>query len=203
VAKECALRRVVREDWERALARSKQLDTAVRMAAAHRSRSRLRTIIELAVANGKADTLRLPAGASAFKQGDPASSFYVVKQGRVQMSYSTPDGSSVLTKTYGPGDTFGASGVLSTGGVSGGVRRNTATACDDDTTLYVIPHRHLLLLMREDVNAQSSFTNLQSQRKLLSRSRSEMIDKVHLRDEEAFMMNKQSVAAPTEAFEED
>jgi len=64
----CELRALPHQAWRAMLKRSPQLDAAVREAAALRSRSRLRTIIELAAANGRADALRCKHGEVVFKQ---------------------------------------------------------------------------------------------------------------------------------------
>lgn len=117
------------------------------------------------------------------------------------MSYKAPDGASVPTKTYGPGECFGASGALGAAGpaaaatAGAATRRNTATALEP-VTLLRLPHRHLLLLMRDDSNAMSSFSNVLKQQ-------SYSIDKIQLRDEEAHMHRTRPPAPPREAFEED
>lgn len=221
-APKCLLRRLARDKFEALLNESAQLNTACREAAALRSRSRLRTIIELAVANGQAEAVTLGPGETAFKQvwaaprwgkggrggtaeltsgtaqGDLSESFFFVKSGRVQMSYKAADGGQVPTRVYGPGESFGASGAFT----GSGVRRNTATAVEDKTELYKVPHRHLMLLMQQDTNAQSSFINVQNARELLRRGEElEVVaDKVHMRDEEAFMKKS---ALPKEALDED
>lgn len=124
------------------------------------------------------------------------------------MSYKAPDGASVPTKTYGPGECFGASGALGAAGpaaaatAGAATRRNTATALEP-VTLLRLPHRHLLLLMRDDSNAMSSFSNVLKQRALLSKQQSYSIDKIQLRDEEAHMHRTRPPAPPREAFEED
>mmetsp|Transcript_34773 Transcript_34773/g.86766 ORF Transcript_34773/g.86766 Transcript_34773/m.86766 type:complete len:1133 (+) Transcript_34773:61-3459(+) len=207
----CELRRIGRAEWEAAMAGCPQLSTAVREAAMTRSRSRLRTIIDMAARSGKAETVMLPRGATVFAQGDPAGDFYIVKSGTVEMSYQTPEGANVPTKTYGIGECFGASGALGGLGVpppraagqgkalGSGTRRNTATALEP-VELYKVPHRHMRLLIGEDTNAMSSFENVLKQRALMQRQQSFVIDKIHLRDEEAFMHKQQP---PREAFEED
>lgn len=121
------------------------------------------------------------------------------------MSYQAPSGALVPTKTYGPGECFGASGALAAAGpeaaaaAGAATRRNTATALEP-VTLYKLPHRHLMLLMRDDNNAMSSFSNVLKQQATLSRQQSYSIDKIHLRDEEAFMHKQRP---PKEAFDED
>lgn len=64
----CALRRLGRAEWEAALAASPQLNTAVREAAATRSRSRLRTIIDMAARTGRAEKVTLERGSTVFAQ---------------------------------------------------------------------------------------------------------------------------------------
>lgn len=54
------------------------------------------------------------AGASFFREGDPAESFFVVQTGSVKLTQVTPEGHQVVLRLIGPGDPFG--GVAAFGG---------------------------------------------------------------------------------------
>lgn len=56
--------------------------------------------------------VKVPAGEAVVEQGDPATHFYVVKSGEVEVSQRLPDGSERVIRTHGPGDTFGEVGIL-------------------------------------------------------------------------------------------
>ncbi|HET9193865.1 MAG TPA: Crp/Fnr family transcriptional regulator [Vicinamibacterales bacterium] len=57
---------------------------------------------------------RVDAGASFFREGDPASSFFVLDAGSVKLTQLTPEGHQVVLRLVGPGDAFG--GVAAFGG---------------------------------------------------------------------------------------
>ena len=63
-----------------------------------------------------------------FRQGDRSSAFYLVEAGEVEMSLvpeeAEPGAAAIPVRRYGPGECFGASGVLP----GDERRRNTATA---------------------------------------------------------------------------
>lgn len=56
--------------------------------------------------------LKVPAGEAVVEQGDPATHFYVVKSGELEVSQRLPDGSERVIRTHGPGETFGEVGIL-------------------------------------------------------------------------------------------
>ena len=56
--------------------------------------------------------VKVPAGEAVVEQGDPATHFYVVKSGEVEVSQTLADGSERVIRTHGPGDTFGEVGIL-------------------------------------------------------------------------------------------
>ncbi len=56
------------------------------------------------------------AGASFFREGDPAESFFVVQSGSVKLTQLTPEGHQVVLRLIGAGDPFG--GVAAFGGGS-------------------------------------------------------------------------------------
>lgn len=56
--------------------------------------------------------VKVPAGEAVVEQGDPATHFYVVKTGEVEVTQRLPDGTERVIRTHGPGDTFGELGIL-------------------------------------------------------------------------------------------
>jgi len=73
---------------------------------------------------------RIAKGASIFRQGDPAKSFFVLLHGRLKVVKVTPQGQQVLIRFVNPGDIYGIAKAL---------RREdypaTATAVVDSVTL--------------------------------------------------------------------
>ena len=62
--------------------------------------------------NSQFTEVKVPAGEAIVEQGDPATHFYVVKSGEVEVSQELPDGSERPIRRHGPGDTFGEVGIL-------------------------------------------------------------------------------------------
>lgn len=56
--------------------------------------------------------VKVPPGEAVVEQGDPATHFYVVKSGELEVSQRLADGSEQRIRTHGPGDTFGEVGIL-------------------------------------------------------------------------------------------
>lgn len=73
---------------------------------------------------------KVNGGASFFREGDPAESFFVVQTGSVKLTQLTPEGHQVVLRLIGPGDAFG--GVAAFGGATYPV---TAEAVTDVTAL--------------------------------------------------------------------
>lgn len=73
---------------------------------------------------------RVDAGATFFREGDPASSFFVLDSGSVKLTQLTPEGHQVVLRLVGPGDAFG--GVAAFGG---GTYPITAEAVTDAAAL--------------------------------------------------------------------
>ena len=137
------------------LAESSQLADAVQRAAKLRHSQRISRAIEAAADAGTAETVHMGPGETIFSQGDRSGAFYLIEKGEVQMSltptrddYDEDDDSepaAVLVRKYGPGECFGASGLMA----GDGTRRNTATAISP-VTLKVIPHKHFRVMLRDD-----------------------------------------------------
>ena len=62
--------------------------------------------------NSQFTEVKVPAGEAIVEQGDPATHFYVLKEGEVEVSQELPDGSVQPIRRHGPGDTFGELGIL-------------------------------------------------------------------------------------------
>ncbi len=62
--------------------------------------------------NSQFTEVKVPAGEAVVEQGDPATHFFVVKSGELQVSQTLPDGTERMIRTHGPGDTFGEVGIL-------------------------------------------------------------------------------------------
>ena len=85
----------------------------------------------------------LAPGGVLFRQGDRSSAFYLVESGEIEMSVVPDDAAegdaAIPVRRYGPGESFGASGVLP----GDERRRNTATALTQatlDPDPYPIPY---------------------------------------------------------------
>jgi CRP/FNR family transcriptional regulator, nitrogen oxide reductase regulator len=50
---------------------------------------------------------RLPAGSPAFAQGETATEFFVLLNGRIQVHQTAPDGSEIIVRHINPGELFG------------------------------------------------------------------------------------------------
>jgi len=62
--------------------------------------------------NSQFTEVKVPSGQVVVEQGDPATHFYVLKDGEVEVSQDAPDGSSRPIRRHSPGDTFGEVGIL-------------------------------------------------------------------------------------------
>jgi hypothetical protein len=62
--------------------------------------------------NSQFTEVKVPAGEAIVEQGDPATHFYVLKDGAVEVSQESPDGGVRPIRRHSPGDTFGEVGIL-------------------------------------------------------------------------------------------
>jgi hypothetical protein len=62
--------------------------------------------------NSQFTEVKVPAGEAIVEQGDPATHFYVLKDGEVEVSQEAPDGGVRPIRRHSPGDTFGEVGIL-------------------------------------------------------------------------------------------
>ncbi len=60
----------------------------------------------------EASALRIPKGAPAFEQGDAATHFYVLLNGRLKVVKTAPDGRQVVVRFVAPGDIYGIAKAL-------------------------------------------------------------------------------------------
>jgi CRP-like cAMP-binding protein len=60
----------------------------------------------------RATALRIPKGAAVFEQGEIATSFYVLLNGRLKVVKVTPDGQQVVIRFVVPGDIYGIAKAL-------------------------------------------------------------------------------------------
>lgn len=63
-----------------------------------------------------ARAVRRSAGQPFFREGEPATAFFVLGRGLVKMVQGTPEGQEVTLRLVGPGGTFGAVASFTTGG---------------------------------------------------------------------------------------
>src|SRR5688572_21990785 len=62
--------------------------------------------------NSQFTEVKVPAGEAIVEQGDPATHFYVVKSGEVEVSQILADGTERVIRNHTAGDTFGEVGIL-------------------------------------------------------------------------------------------
>lgn len=62
---------------------------------------------QLARIAGATRTLNVDRGAILFQRGDPATGFYLVREGQMKLSLLTPNGEEKVLEILGPGMTFG------------------------------------------------------------------------------------------------
>ncbi len=55
---------------------------------------------------------RLPSGDFAFREEDPPQSFYVIADGRIKVSKTSPSGKEFIVTFFGPGEVFGEVAVF-------------------------------------------------------------------------------------------
>lgn len=131
--------------FEALLQSNPEISEAFSAANARRNRSRLRSILEIAVERSECSTRTLSRGEVLFRQGERADAFFLVESGGIQMTMRTADGRQLPSRTHRAGQVFGSSGLLA----NDGLRQDTATALEP-TVLKAVPHAHFNSLMRED-----------------------------------------------------
>jgi CRP-like cAMP-binding protein len=79
---------------------------------------------------GRATALQIPQGSAIFEQGETATAFYVLLNGRLKVVKVTPDGQQVVIRFVVPGDIYGIAKALNRQDYPA-----TATALVDSVTL--------------------------------------------------------------------
>mmetsp|Transcript_9693 Transcript_9693/g.28051 ORF Transcript_9693/g.28051 Transcript_9693/m.28051 type:complete len:490 (-) Transcript_9693:526-1995(-) len=162
VATACELRAMGFERFSAFLKASSQLQRTVERTAEMRTNQRIRKVIE-ATAEEDLTIKEYAPGQLIFRQGEPSDAFYLVESGEVEMSLvpssddDDSDAEPIPVRRCGPGECFGASGLLP----GDNVRRNTATA-KSPVVLKVIPHSLFHVMLRDDAFLQAGLKASQS-----------------------------------------
>jgi CRP-like cAMP-binding protein len=86
----------------------------------------------------------VPHGTSIFAKGDPGSSLFAIRQGKVKITVPSVDGHDPVINSICKGDVFGEIALLD------GRPRSADAVADTDCELFVIERRDFLPLMREE-----------------------------------------------------
>jgi CRP-like cAMP-binding protein len=84
-----------------------------------------------------------PAGTVVMREGEPASTAYVVEEGRLEVRKRQPDGSERVLSTLGPGDWAGEMGVLLS------QARGATVVAVTDTRLRVVTEHNFMHVIAE------------------------------------------------------
>ncbi len=82
--------------------------------------------VDRAAVDALVSTLRVPAGTTVFRRGEPGDAMYVVADGRFRVTGTTPAGAEVTLGEIGPGEWTGEMAIL-----TGQPRSATLTAMED------------------------------------------------------------------------
>lgn len=82
--------------------------------------------VDRAAVDALVSTLRVPAGTTVFRRGEPGDAMYVVADGRFRVTGTTPGGAEVTLGEIGPGEWTGEMAIL-----TGQPRSATLTAMED------------------------------------------------------------------------
>ncbi len=114
---------------------------------------------------GIASPVRWDAGETVFREGDPDSLLYVVREGRVAIEVAVPGRGRVTILTVGPGEVFGWSALFHPRPKTASARTVEATTaialdapglqelCDADTRLGYVLARRILDVVAERLKA--------------------------------------------------
>ena len=92
----------------------------------------------------RAATVRkMTAGELIIRQGDPADNFYVISDGRVEVTQEAEDGQPRLLRQMAAGEFFGEIGLLSR------IPRTATVTAVTDGTLISLPGKSFLELVSE------------------------------------------------------
>jgi uncharacterized membrane protein len=87
---------------------------------------------ERGVLADRLDVLRVPAGKLIFSVGDPGDSLFVVRSGKVELSFKNDTGENIILQIAATGDFFGELSLL-----DGGARTTSALVLEDTEALVV------------------------------------------------------------------
>ncbi len=80
----------------------------------------------------RVDLVKMPAGQVIFSYGDPGDSMYIIRAGRVEISFKNDTGEKIVVETVGAGAFFGEISLL-----DNGPRTATATVTEDLDAILV------------------------------------------------------------------
>jgi len=97
---------------------------------------------------------RVPRGTFVYRPGDPADPLYMVEEGLVKVSVSSPSGRDLTVGLYGPGEVFGEEAVLEDG------RRVAFATALEPCLLVALPRARLHQLLARDQEIGAYLTRL-------------------------------------------
>ena len=112
-----------------------------------RQRSRLNKAIEMMQA-APLQQMRYKTGDVLFRQGDPASHFYIVRGGRLQITFVSSNGEEAELGQLSPGDQFGYDAVV-------GEFHDTTVRCLEPAEVVMVPRESLQKAFTQDTYLQS------------------------------------------------
>jgi MFS family permease len=112
------------------------------------------TSARLETAARRMQEVTVPRGTVVIAQGDPADRFYVIDEGRFEVSQTGPDGTHRALRELGPADPFGEIGLL-----TGSSRTATVTALTD-ARLFALERDDFLELVGSGPDLSSSLLTL-------------------------------------------
>ena len=112
-----------------------------------RQRSRLNRAIEM-MQSAPLQQIRFKSGHVLFSQGEPASHFYIVKSGTLQIAFTSTTGEEADLGRLHPGDQFGYDAVL-------GDLHDTTVRCLTECEVVAVPREQLQKAFTQDSYLQS------------------------------------------------
>lgn len=119
----------------------------IRARAEARQRTRLNRAIEMMNA-APLQQMKVRRGEILYRQGDPASHFYIVKSGKLQINFVSTNGEEAELDTLMPGDQFGYDAVV-------GEFHDTTVRCLETCEVLVVPREQLQKAFTQDTYLQS------------------------------------------------
>jgi len=122
--------------------RKNQLGEALGQKAEARQRSRLVRVLKTC-ASSAMQQVHCPKGEVLYRQGDPATHFYIVNSGELEMVVASTDGAPVEIRRLKAGDHFGYGALLKDA-------CETSVECLTDCSLTAVPKRDLVTAAQND-----------------------------------------------------